>query len=102
MCNALGGLRPIQNRFDMKGSTYKRLASKQERQKAHPVFKDQARAVTAAAGVARRLRRGFAQFRVLSRALCFSSADPPSHRAPSISWVQQGMVAARGGSGKGW
>eukprot|EP00966_Prymnesium_polylepis_P267858 6187553-Prymnesium_polylepis.1 len=40
MCNALGGLRPIQNRFDMKGSTHNRLASKKERLKHHPVFKD--------------------------------------------------------------
>ena len=41
MCNALGGMRPIQSRFDMKGSTYRRVASAKERGKSHPVFKDE-------------------------------------------------------------
>mmetsp|Transcript_6050 Transcript_6050/g.13336 ORF Transcript_6050/g.13336 Transcript_6050/m.13336 type:complete len:438 (-) Transcript_6050:188-1501(-) len=41
MCNALGGVRPIHWRYDIKGSTHQRLASQKERQKKHPVFKDQ-------------------------------------------------------------
>lgn len=41
MCNALGGVRPIHLRFDMKGSTYNRAASAKERAKTHPVLKDE-------------------------------------------------------------
>ena len=37
------GLRQIDDRFDMKGSTWNRVASKKERQKPHPVPKDQVR-----------------------------------------------------------